>query len=284
MEDELWRRLYPIAGRLGSRRCIRRGVFSDVEVVLVLLWAVLHERPIVWACRSSNWPLWRQRTRLPTCSTMSRRLRSHRVQELLIGMERHWVHMHMPSLCRWIDAKPLPIGGSSQDRESGYGRAAGTKAKGYKLYAIADSSQGFVTWAIRPMNVNEVVVAQELIGQLDHEGYLVGDNAYDANRLYEAAAGRCVQLIAPQRKGTCLAHIRHSRFRLRAIELLRRPFGQALLNERDGIERMFAQLTNFGGGLAPLPNWVRGRFRVELWIRAKMIIYNLWRHRPKQVA
>jgi hypothetical protein len=30
-----------------------------------------------------------------------------------------------------IDGKPLPIGGCSKDRQSGYGRSAGGKAKGF---------------------------------------------------------------------------------------------------------------------------------------------------------
>ena len=35
-----------------------------------------------------------------------------------------------------LDGKPLVISGCSKDRQSGYGRAAGGKAKGYKLHAI----------------------------------------------------------------------------------------------------------------------------------------------------
>ena len=30
--------------------------------------------------------------------------------------------------------------------------------------------------------------------------------------------------------------------------------------------------THFGGGLAPLPNWVRTLGRVRLWVHAKLLI------------
>ncbi|MEN6383645.1 MAG: hypothetical protein ABFD79_00435, partial [Phycisphaerales bacterium] len=53
--------------------------------------------------------------------------------------------------------------------------------------------------------------------------------------------------------------------------------GQGLLISRDQIERMYGQLTNFGCGLSPLPNWVRTLFRVEMWVRAKLIFYQIWR-------
>jgi len=60
--------------------------------------------------------------------------------------------------------------------------------------------------------------------------------------------------------------------------------GQALLASGNNIETMFAQLTNPGCGLSPLPNWVRSLFRVEMWVGGKMIIYNLWRQKANSNA
>ena len=54
-------------------------------------------------------------------------------------------------------------------------------------------------------------------------------------------------------------------------------FIQGLLKARVEIEHMFGYLTNISFGLKPLPNWVRGVFRVENWVRAKMIFFNIWR-------
>jgi len=127
------------------------------------------------------------------------------------------------------------------------------------------------------MNQNEPKVAVDLIPQLDQGGYLVGDTAYDSNKLYDLASRKSIQLVANRRPGEALGHRRHSQYRLRSRELLDRPFGQSLLTGRLSIERMFGNLTSFGCGLGPLPHWVRTLFRVRMWVRGKMILYHLWR-------
>ena len=47
-----------------------------------------------------------------------------------------------------------------------------------------------------------------------------------------------------------------------------------LLHLRDQIERVFAALTGFGGGLTTLPPWVRRIDRVTRWVTAKIAIYH----------
>lgn len=210
---------------------------------------------------------------------MSRRLRQHDVITLITEIEvlvREW---QKPSSERWIDGKPLSIGGSSQDVDAGYGRASRSMAKGYKLYAIADKNQGIVAFTVRPIQANEAGVAPTLIDQIEGPGTLVGDNAYDSNKLYEQAGSKRIQLIAPHRKNTkALGHIKHSRHRIRCRKLLQTKKGKRLLHERGGIERMFGQLTGMPSGLSPLPNFVRSLRRVTNWVRAKIILFNLWRH------
>jgi hypothetical protein len=158
---------------------------------------------------------------------------------------------------------------------------AGEMGDGYKLYVVADAYKGFVAWRVKPMNRCESTVADELVEQLDSEGYLVGDCAYDCNNLYELAAKKSIQLVAPQRTKDVKApgHRWHCSHRLRGLSLLKGPIGKALIDSRNTIEAMFGQLTNLGCGLSPLPNWVRTQFRVEIWVRGKMIIYQLWRQR-----
>ena len=136
------------------------------------------------------------------------------------------------------------------------------------------------------MHHNEATVADELIAELDSEGYLVGDGAYDKNRLYEQRGAKSIQLIAPQRikNAQGLGHRRHSAYRLRSLFLQAQSLGQELLASRNHIERMFGQLGNLGFGLSPLPNWVRTRFRVEMWTRGKLIFYNLWRRKNEVPA
>lgn len=279
MEGELWKELYRRVRALGKRQDLGRCTFSNADIVLVLLWAVLHDRPRSWALERRNWHGERRRPRLPSPATLSERLRTNGVQELLRQSERLW-QPAVPSRRRvfWIDAKPLPIGGCSGDREARCGWAAGGLGRGYKLYAVAEKSSGFVTWVTRPMNVNETTIAPELIVQLDGPGYVVGDREYDVGRLYDVTARRQLQLVAArQRLGKGLGHRHQSPHRLKGLAILQRPLGERLLRERYGIDRFFGELTGSAVGLGPLPSWVRGLHRVETWVRGKMIIFNLRR-------
>jgi hypothetical protein len=65
---------------------------------------------------------------------MSRRV--HRVGTGLVwrALQQRLHEYGQDSLLSFLDGKPLPIGGASTDAEAGYGRAARSKAKGYKLH------------------------------------------------------------------------------------------------------------------------------------------------------
>jgi hypothetical protein len=277
MEAELWKQVYKLVTEMAKGKKIKGAIYTDGDIILTYMWAVLHDRPIYWACKKVNWPIYYRRRSLPYPSTMTRRLRRAGLQRLLCDIEKSLVNRFPRSVCRWIDGKPLPIGGCSKDKQSSFGFGASCICKGYKLYAIADPKQGFVHWKIFAMNHNEAKIAPDLIKKLDKGGYLVGDSAYDKNKLYDLAGQRSIQLIAPRRKGKALGHRRHSPYRIQAREIIKLPFGENLLAARTGIERMFGNLVTFGGGLKPLPHWVRTLFRVEMWVRAKMILYHLWR-------
>jgi len=278
MEQQLYKQVYQLIRQIVKNKTIKRAKFNDAKILSTYFWAVLHDRPVYWACSKRNWPIYYRRGQLPTASTMSRRLRTKQIQQWLDQLEQALKSKFHRSICRFIDAKPLPIGGCSKDKHSRFGHGAACIARGYKLYAISDLRQGFVRWTIRPMNQNEAKVAADLIPNLDSGGYLVGDSAYDSNRLYDIASERFVQLIACHRiKGKALGHRRHSPYRLISRELLKQPFGQSLIRDRTSIERMFGNLTTFAGGLKPLPHWVRTLPRVRLWVQAKMILFHLWR-------
>ncbi|MCR9076824.1 MAG: hypothetical protein NXI07_12375, partial [bacterium] len=64
MERELW-----IVIRRGlralPRRRVRNAVYTDEQVLAVLLWAALHQRPVSWACKRSSWPVQAWRRKLP---------------------------------------------------------------------------------------------------------------------------------------------------------------------------------------------------------------------------
>ena len=282
MEDELWREVYRLAKRISKGKAVVGGTYPDAIVVAVYFWAVVHDRTNRWACDKKNWHGCGPRGKLPSAPTMSRRLRTKSVIELIESIENELIGMNRPSLCRLIDAKPLPVSPHSEDPDAAYGRASSSMARGYKFHAIYDDSQGFIDWSIKPMNVNECPAGAELISRLTCEGYLIGDNAYDRNKLYALAGERGVQLIAPQRKQTKgIGNQKHSPFRLVAIEMQTRRFARDMVFYRRMIETAFAQLTTLSFGLGPLPSWVRTMKKVRIWVRAKLILFNLYRLKQK---
>lgn len=276
-QRQLWKVLYKKLKTLASDKKPPETMYSDVEILAVYLWAVLNDRPVSWAADKRNWPpYWRKKLRFPDDSTVSRRMKTSSLQKLFENLENNCNQVLPPSVCRFIDAKPLPIGPCSKDAEAGFGRAASAFAKGYKFYAIADLRQGFVAWDVLPMQRNEGAIAVDLIKQIDSEGYIIGDTAYDQSKLYDAATEKNLCWIAIKRKGK-LGHRRQSSGRLYSIDLLKRKFGQGLIAARRCIEQMFGQLTNLNCGLKPLPNWVRTLRRVKNWVRGKLIFNQIWR-------
>jgi hypothetical protein len=284
MERELWTALYALARQLERRD--ERGVYPVASIVGVWLWAVIHDRPVCWACLPSNWPQQPFRT-LPSQPTVSRRMRSAAVRELL---QRMMMALREPQVdwVKIVDAKPLPVGGCSKDPDARWGRGAKHLIKGYKLYAIWGRDALPIAWDVAPAQTSEQHMSERMIPGLSGGGYLLGDKLYDINKLYDAAANAGHQLLAARKRPHGgLGHRRHSRHRLRCLELLQTSFGQNLYAHRGQIEQRFAQLTNFAGGLAPLPNWVRRLHRVKLWLTGKLLIYAVRSrkiHAPTQTA
>jgi hypothetical protein len=277
MESELYKKIYQIVMKVYTKTTLKRIKYTDTDIALTYLWAVLHDRPTSWACNKKNWPIYFRRKPLPDASTICRRLKTKGVQQLLRDVEKHTRGINDRSLCRWIDGKALRISNVSTDSDAGYGYATGGKGMGYRLHAIADIRQGFVAWKVLPMQCNESKIAASLISAVEDGGYLIGDNAYEKNHLYELAGQKSIKLFAPKRQAASLGHKRHSPHRLEALPRLESSFVKGLIKGRVGIERMFGQLTNFSCGLKPLPNWVRTLRRVEMWVRAKIIFFHVWR-------
>lgn len=253
-----------------------RQTFSAHDIVRVYLWAVLHDRPVLWATNPRSWPSSMRPRFLPNQSTMSRRLRVESTQQFLSKLGRRITGRPREVWVKMLDGKPLPIAKHSKDPDAAFGRGAGGMDKGYKLHAIWGGAAMPLAWAVQPLNVSETQEARCLIPQLRGEGYLLADANYDSEHLYTRANSASHQLIAPRkRSGTRLGHRRHSPQRLRSIHLLEQspsPFGRALFAQRRDIERQFGGLVSFSGGLQSLPPWVRTLGRVRLFVHAKLII------------
>jgi hypothetical protein len=227
-----------------------------------------------WACQPKNWLGTRQQPlRLPSDSTMSRRLKTSSVHAFQATLADRIRRTSDPGLIEFIDGKPLTVGGCSKDPDAKRGRATRAMGLGYKLYSIWGRRPFPEAWDVRPLNVNEVRVAHDLIPQLTGEGYLLGDTQYDSSRLHDLCWSRHYQLVAPRmRTAKGLGHRYQSPHRLHALEMLNRAFGQQLWALRREIECLFGNVTSFGGGLAPLPAWVRRIHRVKRWVWAKLLI------------
>lgn len=277
MDHELWNQLshamFDVARAFPKSP---RQTFDTHRIARVYLWAVLHDRPVVWACSSSSWPRRTRPSALPNQSTMSRRLRRRQIWRFLEKLARRVAGPAKPSLIKALDGKPLLVAKHSADADATSGRGVGGFAKGYKFHAIWGRGAMPLAWSVRPLNVSEVTEARMLIPQLADEGYLLADANYDRNDLYDQAAARGNQLIAQRRPSSkALGHHRHSPHRLRSVHLLERspsPFGRELYRQRRQVERDFGNLVAFGGGLQCLPSWVRSLRRVRLFVHAKLII------------
>lgn len=277
MEHGLFARIRRALRGLGRRRVDARHTYTDAAILEVYLWAALHDRPVCWACQASHWPPGRRRGPLPSASTISRRMRLGRVLTLLERVRRRLDAPDEPGLVAVVDGKALAIGPHSHDRQSGYGRATGRKGRGYKLHAVVSAAQKLLAWRIAPMNTDERTMARRMLGELPSTAYLLGDANYDANRLFDAALERGIELRAPRKYGPSrgLGRHRHSPARLRSkdsLEVDPSGFGRDLMKHRWAVERFFGDLCGSPGGLGGLPAWVRTWRRVRTWVAAKLAI------------
>jgi hypothetical protein len=272
MERELWEQLYRLANQ--GDRSKSNAFYRDWEIVVIYFWAVIHDRPTSWACDPANWESCTIPVRLPNQSTVSRRLRSSGVEQLMHSIFAVFTTMTVLPQYLCIDGKPLTIGDHSRDPDARNGWAGFGFAKGYKLHAIWGKGPIPLCFQVTSLNVGEAKVARQLVSQIQHPAYIVGDKQYDSNPLHEVALAQNCQLIAEQKNqsGRLAPNRKHSVARIKCFEILTTAKGRLLLKYRDHIERLFGKLTCYGAGLGPLPAWVRNIHRVKLWVQAKLII------------
>ena len=163
MERELWKVLYLLARKLDTPWGNWR--YSTSEVFAVYLWAVVHDRPTSWACDPGNWAGVTPPDPLPPQPRMSVRLRSESVQALWEAIDREMVAACQAAAV-WlmiIDAKPLPVGAYSKDRDARLGFVArGKWARGYKLHVIWNAGAYPLAWEVTGLNESETNVAKRL--------------------------------------------------------------------------------------------------------------------------
>lgn len=289
MERELLVSLLRVAESLEDARGRPvRGSYTNLEVLAVLLWAALNDRPVSWATDRRNWPVCLRRRKLPSNSTLSRRARCGTIARLLDAMIDRLHISGLGNKTLMMDGRSLTIANHSGDPDSTFGRGVGGIRRGYKLHLICDLLGNCRAKRIEPLNVSEQAAAREMLRELQpgEADVLLADANYDSNELYQLAGDLGMQMLTPRRYGQAkgLGHRRNSEHRVRAIKLVKDD--PKLLEPRRLIEGVFGTQGNTVGGLGPLPNFVRRSPRVTLWVTLKLVIdaaHRKRRHKARTV-
>lgn len=275
MDSHVWREIYQNLGQIdrGLRWFGRRPVYSDRLITAMYLWSVMHDRPLCWACRRENYGSCFRPRKLPSVSQFCKRLQTERCRQILRGLHERLSHLEWSTEVSFLDGHALPVGANTKDSDARAGRAPGGFARGYKLHAWATEDGRIPVWSVMPLNVNEKPVAHELLRYHRADGLVLADGEYDSRMLYDAIAEDGGQLFTPLPKNAGQGHVPQSPARNVAAAAWQWIAGY-VYRERWGVERIFAHLSAWGGGLTGLPPWVRTLDRVRRWVGAKLIIYH----------
>lgn len=270
----------------------RRPQFSDRLIVQMYFWTVAHDRPRNFAARRDNYSSIFRPRRLPSYSQFCRRLHEPRVIAMIDHVHHRLASSPQPVNLAFIDGKAMPVSESSKDPDARTGRGHGKFSRGYKLHALATADGRIPLFCVRPMNEAEPRISREvLLPQLRSGLVVIGDGNYDSKHLYEIVRERGSWFFAPPKKQPQkrTSWQRTNPARREAVEVWEQKphLARRVYKLRTEIERIFSRLSCFGGGLAPLPAWVRRLDRVTLWVTAKIAIYHarlLLREQRKAVA
>lgn len=272
MEGRLW--LIVVSLLPSEQERSRKQTYSSRVILMVGLWAILHDRPFCWACCPEHWPEAERPERLPHPSTLSRRWRRADLAQAADAV--HSAAMEQLP-CQGgvvaIDGKPLIVSDVSKDPDAKNGRGTRGMARGYKLHAVTDVGGVVRCFEVTSLNVNERKPAKRLLHELPSPiRRAVGDGNYDGAPLHRLLERSGVKLYTPVINNYAGPRT-HPRRRV-LVRLLQHAVGQKLLHWRDQIERCFGLMGNVGFGLKGLPNWVRRQHRVARWVWGKIVLYH----------
>jgi hypothetical protein len=301
MDRDIWT-LVMDAIRRATRRGVKSSVlnprFADSLILAMYLWTVWHDRPLCWASDRSHYgSLFRPR-KLPSVSQFTRRVKTDSVRIALQAVHDDLARAHLSSPVAYLDGKALAVSPVSKDRDAKRGRVSGGFARGYKLHAYVSEDGRIALWSVMPLNVAEQTVAAALMAHAAENAphllapLTMADSNYDSAALHkllaaapadDAADGR-LALLTPLKGQKRVKGGVHHAVTLRQMGTARRELVATwnadaglcrhVLRDRDDIERAFGILTCTGGGLGPLPAWVRTLERVRRWVGAKIALYH----------
>jgi hypothetical protein len=196
------------------------------------------------------------------------------VQQLLQAVHEHLAEVNRTSEVAYIDGRGFPVGNHSKDPDARRGWAAGRVARGYRLHAWATPEGRIPLWCVTSLNVAEERIAAVFAEMSPPVDLLLGDGLYDSNKLYDEYYQNDICLLTPfYHPHAGKGHRQQSPVRLAAIEAWP-DVGKYVFRDRLTIERIFGRQACLGGGLGPLPGFVRTLPRVRRWIGAKLILYH----------
>lgn len=286
MDRDAWKLTLAAVKRAARRlpRPARRFAFADWLVVAMYLWAVAHDRPQSWACvRAHYTSLFRPR-KLPSVSQFNRRVACERTRQLLLLVHQDLGGTLVPTAISYLDGKALPVGPCSKDPDAKRGKVYKGFAKGYKLHAWVTEDKRIPLWAVTALNVHESHVARlmftcEFAPRLSDRSLVVTDGNYDDHELHTDVAGSGGRLL-PGMRGLGQHPVTQRQMGPARRECVAAwggeaaPLARMVHRRRIAVEQTFSGLCSRGGGLGPLPAWVRRLTRVRRWVGAKIILYH----------
>jgi hypothetical protein len=285
MDSHIWSVVYQTIKEVDRAipRCGRRPVYSDVLIVAMYIWSVGHDRPLCWACDRHHYGGMFRPRRLPSVSQFCKRIKTERCEAILQKVHEYLSCMEWPRQLSFLDGRAMRVGPYSKDRDAVKGPVPGGMARGYRLHAWATQDGRIPIWSVTALNVSEKTVAHEMLRYSRADNLVLADGNYDSGPLYDQVARDGGQLLTPLPANVGRGHRKQSSPRLLAAWAWKGIAGY-VYRERLGIERTFAHTSAAGGGLSPLPSWVRTLPRVRRWIGAKLILYHArWVVRKKAI-
>lgn len=275
MNSRVWKVIYQTIRKVERviPRTMRKCPYSDALIVAMYLWTVSHDRPMCWGADRDNYHGPFRPRRLPSRSQFGRRIASARCASILKEVNERLAATDDIPRVLLMDGRALQVGPYSQDADARSGRVGGGFGRGFKLHALATIQGQIVDWRVTSLNVSEKVFAEELLQSAPPRTVVLADGYYDSSKLYDLASAKGARLFTPLPENACQGHRVQSQARLKALRIWERC-GATLYKIRTAIERHFSAMSSFGGGLAPLPPWVRTLSRVTRWVAAKLVIYH----------
>lgn len=260
-------------------RAGRRPTYSDRLIVKIYFCTVASDRPRLAVLDRRTFAGLMRAAAMPSYSQFCKRLKTPRVLAMIERVSEVLSRSDRPVGVAFLDGKAMRVGESSKDPDARTGRGDGTFSRGYKLHALGGDDGRIKAFRVHPLNRAEPRVArEELVHDVPAGVVVLADGNYDSKFLYAGVRERGAWMLAPakaNRRGP-LEDLKTGPERKEALRVWEEQpaLAHAVYRLRWQIERIFAHLTCFGGGLAPLPAWVRRIDRVRLWVTAKVALYN----------